>query len=129
MNQDRGSLSILLAGYLALALLMTVAGGAVGLALVSHNRIQGITDSAVLYAHDRSVRKGIPTLQKLRVEVVNYLSAAASAKEIEVVSLKVEVFAAESALTLCARHIDPLGFMLHSGLICKNAKAKSFLVP
>ena len=51
---DRGSLAILVAGYLALIITLFLGGLAVAIGLVAQNRIQGVADSAVLYAHDRA---------------------------------------------------------------------------
>ena len=128
MNQERGSLSVLLAGYLALAVLLGVSMAAVGISLVAKNRIQAVADSAVLYAHDRAVKKGIPDRVKLQVAIQKFLQTAPSATQLEIASIDLKVIGAESQLVLCARHSDPLGVAINSGLICRRAIAKSFRV-
>ena len=128
MNQERGSLSVLLAGYLALAVLLGVSMAAVGISLVAKNRIQGVADSAVLYAHDRAVKKGIPDRVKLQVAIQKFLQTAPSATQLEIASIDLKVIGAESQLVLCARHSDPFGVAINSGFICRKSAAKSFRV-
>ena len=125
--KDRGSLTILIAGYLGLLLTLFLGGFAVAIGLVAQNRIQGVTDSAVLYAHDRAVTKGIPNLEKLESSVDVFLTNAPSSQQLEVISVATEVSGVKSSLTLCARHLDPIGRYL-PGMICKSASAESFLV-
>ena len=124
---DRGSLAILIAGYLGLLLTLFLGGFAVAIGLVAQNRIQGVTDSALLYAHDRAVTKGIPNLEKLESAVDVFLTNAPSGQQLEVMSVATEVNGVKSSLTLCARHLDPIGRYL-PGVICKSARAESFLV-
>ena len=125
--KDRGSLAILIAGYLGLLLTLFLGGFAVAIGLVAQNRIQGVTDSALLYAHDRAVTKGVPSLAKLESAIEIFLTNAPSAQQLEVLSEAIEVSGVKSSLTLCARHVDPLGRYL-PGMICKTANAESFLV-
>jgi hypothetical protein len=125
--KDRGSLAILIAGYLGLLLTLFLGGFAVAIGLVAQNRIQGVTDSALLYAHDRAVTKGIPNLAKLESAVDVFLTNAPSGQQLEVMSVVTEVGGVKSSLTLCARHLDPIGRYL-PGMICKSASAESFLV-
>ncbi len=125
--KDRGSLAILIAGYLGLLLTLFLGGFAVAIGLVAQNRIQGVTDSALLYSHDRAVTKGIPNLVKLESAVDTFLTNAPSGQQLEVVSVATEVNGVKSFLTLCARHLDPIGRYL-PGVICKSARAESFLV-
>jgi hypothetical protein len=124
---DRGSLAILIAGYLGLLLTLFLGGFAVAIGLVAQNRIQGVTDSALLYAHDRAVTKGIPNLAKLESAVDVFLTNAPSGQQLEVMSVATSVSGVKSSLTLCARHLDPIGGYL-PGMICKSASAESFLV-
>jgi hypothetical protein len=124
---DRGSLAILIAGYLGLLLTLFLGGFAVAIGLVAQNRIQGVTDSALLYAHDRAVTKGTPNLEKLESAVDIFLTNAPSVQQLEVISVATEVNGVKSSLTLCARHLDPIGRYL-PGVICKSARAESFLV-
>jgi hypothetical protein len=124
---DRGSLAILIAGYLGLLLTLFLGGFAVAIGLVAQNRIQGVTDSALLYAHDRAVTKGIPNLAKLESSVDVFLTNAPSGQQLEVFSAVTGVSGVKSSLTLCARHLDPIGRYL-PGMICKSASAESFLV-
>lgn len=128
MKQDRGSLSVLLAGYLALTVLLALSMAAVGLSLVAKNRIQAVADSAVLYGHDRAVKKGIPDRTKLQAAIATFLEKAPSAEALEIHSVQIQVRGTESQLQICARHTDPLGIALRSGVICRSASAKSFLV-
>jgi hypothetical protein len=125
--KDRGSLAILIAGYLGLLLTLFLGGFAVAIGLVAQNRIQGVTDSALLYAHDRAVTKGIPNLAKLESAIDTFLTNAPSGQQLEVMSVTSNVNGAKSSLTLCARHLDPIGRYLR-GMICKSASAESFLV-
>jgi len=125
--KDRGSLAILIAGYLGLLLTLFLGGFAVAIGLVAQNRIQGVTDSALLYSHDRAVTKGIPNLAKLESAVDVFLTNAPSGQQLEVMSVATNVSGVKSSLTLCARHLDPIGRYL-PGMICKSASAESFLV-
>lgn len=125
--KDRGSLAILIAGYLGLLLTLFLGGFAVALGLVAQNRIQGVTDSALLYAHDRAVTKGIPSLSKLESAIESFLTNAPSSEQLEILSAVAKVNGSKSSLTLCARHVDPIGMYL-PGMICKTASAESFLV-
>ena len=125
--RDRGSLAILIAGYLGLLLTLFLGGFAVALGLIAQNRIQGVADSALLYAHDRAVTKGVPDLSKLESSIGSFLANAPSAQQLKVASVDVGVVGVRSTLTLCARHLDPIGRYLPS-VICKASKAESFLV-
>ncbi len=125
--RDRGSLAILVSGYLALILSLFIGGTAVALGLIAQNRIQGVADSALLYAHDRAVTKGVPDLKKLEEAVLNFLDKAPSAQQLELVSIHTDVVGVRSTLVLCARHQDPMSEFF-TGTICKQAKAESFLV-
>lgn len=124
---DRGSLAILVSGYLALILTLFLGGFAVAIGLVAQNRIQGVADSAILYAHDKAVTKGIPDHERLEQAIAAFLETAPSAKQLELTSVDSQVLGATSTLVLCARHIDPFQRYL-AGEICKRAKAESFLV-
>lgn len=124
---DRGSLAILVAGYLALIITLFLGGLAVAIGLVAQNRIQGVADSAVLYAHDRAVTKGIPDQEKLAKSIASFLDQAPSARQLELVSFETQVSGVTSTLTLCAGHRDPFGRYL-AGVICQSASAESFLV-
>jgi len=126
VNQ-RGSLAILVAGYLALLLTLFIGGSALALGLIAQNRIQGVADAAVLYAHDRAVTKGIPDRSKLTNLVANFLSSAPSAQQLEIRTFEVRVDGVTSTLLLCAEHSDPMG-LFSLGQICKSSKAESFLV-
>lgn len=125
--RERGSLAILVAGYLGLLLTLFLGGFAVALGLIAQNRIQGVVDSALLYAHDRAVTKGVPNLAKLESSIGSFLANAPSAQQLEVVRIEVDVVGVRSSLNICARHIDPIGRYLPS-VICKTARAESFLV-
>jgi hypothetical protein len=124
---DRGSLAILIAGYLALILTLFIGGYAVVLGLIAQNRIQGVADSALLYAHDRAVTKGVPDPEKLDRAIAHFLDHAPSAKQLVVLSIESSVRGVKSTIALCARHQDPVGQYL-AGKICRQANAESFLV-
>lgn len=124
---ERGSLAILVAGYLALIITLFLGGFAVALGLVAQNRIQGVADSAILYAHDRAVTKGIPDAGKLAKALESFLIQAPSAKQLELIGVDSSVKGVRSSVVICATHQDPIGRYL-AGVICKRANAESFLV-
>ncbi len=126
MNQ-RGSLSILVAGYLALLLTLFLGGTALALGLIAQNRVQGVVDSAALYGHDRATTKGIPDQARLASSVAHFLSIAPSAQQLDIRSVEASVSGITSQVQLCAVHKDPMGWFT-LGQICKSAKAESFLV-
>jgi hypothetical protein len=127
-NPELGSLSILLAGYLALAVALVLGLGTTGLSLIAQHRVQGVADAAVLFAHDFSVRKGIPNPQRLEQGAERFLSLAPAARRLEITAVRTFVSSGASNLELCALYRDPF-LMFSPGVICANAKAKSFLVP
>ncbi len=125
---DRGSVAPLIAGYLALILLAAFGAVAVGAGFIAGHRIQGVADFAVLYSHDRSVVAGIPDSRSLRLQLQDFLGRATSAQSLEIVVAEIAVVDKVSQLRLCARYREVL-FGLDSYLICKNSRAKSYLVP
>ncbi len=127
-NSELGSLSILLAGYLALAVALVLGLGTTGLSLIAQHRVQGVADATVIFAHDFSVRKGIPNPQRLEQGAERFLSLAPAARRLEVTAVRTFVSSGTSNLELCARYRDPF-LMFSPGVICASAKAKSFLVP
>jgi hypothetical protein len=126
---DRGSIAPLIASYLALILLATFGVGAVGLAMVSGNRIQGVADYALLFAHDRAILAGIPQEAELQREVAHFLATASSAQQLQVVALEVSADGLTSHLRLCARYENLLGIGVRSSLICRRAAARSYELP
>ena len=129
MKSDRGTIAPLIATYLALILLSVFGSVAVVTALVAVNRVQGIADMAILYAHDRSVTAGIPNQAQLSHEIALFLQKAPSAQRVVVVSAAARVNADTSTLRICARYKNPLGIGVESAIICRESKAKSFLLP
>lgn len=125
---DRGSVAPLIAGYLALILLAAFGAVAVGAGIIAGHRIQGVADFAVLYSHDRSVVAGIPDPGSLKLQLQDFLGRATSAQSLEIVVAEIAVVDEVSQLRLCARYREVL-FGLDSYLICKNSRAKSYLVP
>ena len=125
---ERGSIAILLATYLSIILLAVIGFGSVGTAMLAGHRIQGVTDYAVLYGHDRAVRAGKPSAGRLEVEVRNFLESAVSADRLEIVSADSWVAGENSHLRLCARYRDLFGLRVSSMIVCREAAAKSFLV-
>ncbi len=124
---ERGSIAILLATYLSIILLAVIGFGSVGIAMLAGHRIQGVTDYAVLYGHDRAVRAGKPSAGRLEVEVRNFLESAVSADRLEIVSADSWVAGENSHLRLCARYRDLFGLRVSSMIVCREAAAKSFL--
>jgi hypothetical protein len=129
MKSDRGTIAPLIATYLALILLSVFGSVAVVTALVAVNRVQGVADMAILYAHDRSVTAGIPNQALLSNEIVLFLEKAPSAQRLVIVSATAQVNADISTLRMCARYENPLGIGVDSAIICRESKAKSFLLP
>ena len=125
---DRGSVAPLIAGYLALILLAAFGAVAVGAGFIAGHRIQGVADFAVLYSHDLSVVAGIPDSSSLKLQLQDFLGRATSAQSLEIVVAEIAVVDKVSQLRLCARYREVL-FGLDSYLICKNSRAKSYLVP
>ena len=125
---DRGSVAPLIAGHLALILLAAFGAVAVGAGIIAGHRIQGVADFAVLYSHDRSVVAGIPDPSSLKLQLQDFLGRATSAQSLEIVVAEIAVVDEVSQLRLCARYREVL-FGLDSYLICKNSRAKSYLVP
>lgn len=123
---DRGTIAPLVAGYLALILLTILGSAAVGVSMIAVNRVQAITDATVLFAHDRSVTRGIPSIGALRIHAQQFLASAPSAKRVEVSSLRIRVSGAISELELCARVPNPLS--LGEISVCRMSKAESFIV-
>jgi len=125
---DRGSVAPLVAGYLALILLVAFGAVAVGAGIIAGHRIQGVADFAVLYSHDRAVVAGIPEMSALSRELQYFLSRARSAQSLQIVVAEIAAVDEVSELRLCARYREVL-FGLDSYLICKSSRAKSYLVP
>lgn len=124
---ERGSVAPLVAGYLALILLTLIGSAAVGVSMIAANRVQAVADAAVLYAHDRSITRGIPNQTSLQREVAVFLQQAPSAKRVEVASSRALVVGTISSLELCAKVRNPL-WESHQILICKSSRAESFVI-
>lgn len=125
---ERGSIAPLIAGYLALILLAAFGAVAVGAGMIAGHRIQGVTDFAVLYAHDRAVVAGIPDESSLRVGLQTFISKAESARSLDIAVAEIAAAGKVSELRLCARYRGVL-FGLDSYLICRTSSAKSYEVP
>lgn len=124
--REQGSVAPLVAGYLALILITLVGSAAVGVSMIAANRVQAVADAAVLYAHDRSITRGIPDQSALKREVATFLQNAPSAKRINVVNSRAITIGAISSLELCAKVSNPL-WTSHQILICKSSRAQSFV--
>lgn len=124
---DSGTIAPLIAGYLALLIMVFLMAANVIATMTFASRLQGVTDLAAVYAHERSLRVGRPQGEIYREQLSHYLSNAPAAKSmvIEVINLKIS--GARSNLELCAEFDFPLS--LSSGVICRSASAESFLVP
>ena len=126
--KENGSIAILIATYLSIIMLSVIGFASVGVAILAGHRIQGVTDYAVLYGHDRSVRAGKPLASRLETETRRFLTLAPSAQRLEIVSAESWVAGDNSHLRLCARYRDLFGLRIDSMVICREAAAKSFLV-
>ena len=126
-RSDKGSIAPLVAGYLSLILLVLFGSAAVGVSMIATNRVQAITDAALLYAHDRSHQRGVPSERLLEEHTATFLFTAPSAKRIQLVSFDAWSSQNVSNLRLCARVQNPL-WTLGSLLVCREAKAESFIV-
>lgn len=124
---DEGTIAPLVAGYLALILLTLFGSAAVGVTMIATNRVQGVTDATVLFAHDRAVVRGMPNQTQLSKHAANYLSSAPSAQRIRVVSYQITAQGSVSTLRLCAGVVNPLWNMAEIN-ICRLAKAESFVI-
>ena len=126
MRGDSGSIAPLVAGYLALILLTILGSAAVGVSMIAVNRVQAVADAAVLFAHDRSISRGIPDEGVLLAKSREFLATAPSAKRIGTVGVEVRVSGAISELELCAQVQNPLNLGFIS--VCRIARAESFIV-
>ena len=129
IRSDKGTIAPLVAIYLSIILLAAFGSVSVIAALVASNRVQGVADMAILYAHDRSVTAGIPNQAKLSYEIALFLQKAPSAQRLVIVSAAAQVNADTSTLRMCARYQNPLGVGVDSAIICRESKAKSLLLP
>lgn len=127
--KDQGSIAPLIATYLSILLLSVLGFSLVATAMLAGNRIQGVADYAVLYGHDRSIRAGIPQEQKLNSEIKKFIAQAESAERLEITLVNTSVEGEISNVRLCARFKDTLGLGFASMIICREASAKSFLIP
>lgn len=125
---ERGSVAPLMAGYLALILLVILGSSAVGVAVLAGHRVQGVADFALLHAHDRSQTRGQPNEQELRIHLRDFLESAPSAHRLEVASAQVWVDGEKSNLRLCARYQNLFDTGFRSFLVCRTSSAQSFLV-
>lgn len=127
VHRDAGTIAPLVAGYLALILLTLFGSAAVGVTMVATNRVQGISDATVLFAHDRSVTRGIPNQTQLLQNAASFLAIAPSAQRIRVLNYQITAEGAVSSLRLCARVQNPL-WALGELTICRSARAESFII-
>ncbi len=126
LRLDSGTIAPLVAGYLALLVMVFLMASNVISTQVFASRLQGLTDLAVVYAHERSLRVGKPQTTEFREHLAHYLSNAPTAKAmaIEIVNLKIS--GSRSTLELCAVFEFPLA--PGNGVICRESSAESFLL-
>ena len=129
IRSDKGTIAPLVAIYLSIILLAAFGSVSAIAALVASNRVQGVADMAILYAHDSSVTSSIPNQAKLSYEIVLFLQRAPSAQRLIIVSAAAQVNADTSTPRMCARYQNPLGVGVDSAIICRESKAKSLLLP
>ncbi len=128
MKSEAGTIAVLVATYLSIILVAIFGSAAVVAALVAANRIQGVAEMAVLFAHDRSVELGVPDSAELSVGLQQFLSLAPSAQALELVAVDSYVTGAVSTVRICARYLNPLGVGIDSAIICRESRAESFLI-
>jgi hypothetical protein len=126
VQNDDGTIAPLVAGYLALLVMVGLLASNVVAAMSFANRLQGLTDLAVIYAHERALRIGIPQQGLFQTELARFLTQAPSAKRIALHSTRVSIQGPVSTLELCARFSFPLS--PGGAVICKQARAQSFLL-
>jgi hypothetical protein len=126
-HQDEGTVAPLVAAYLAFIVLVILLSSNVVSAMAYSHRLQGVTDAAVVYGHDRSLTVGQPKLDALRSSITTFLQTAPSAKRLNLVVVNVSVSGERSELELCAQLDYPLS--LGSGVVCRRAVAQSYLLP
>ena len=124
---DSGTIAPLVAGYLALVVMVFLMATNVLATLTFASRLQGLTDMAVVYAHERSLRVGRPQVAEFREQLAHYLSNAPVARDMRLEVVNVKTSGNRSTLELCAEIRFPLA--PGSGVICQTASAESFLVP
>jgi len=91
LKSDSGTIAPLIAIYLSLLVLAIIGSSAVVTALIAGNRVQGVADMAILYAHDRAVTNGVPSRSQLVEEVREFLSGAESARRLSIVAMNTNV--------------------------------------
>jgi len=128
VKSEAGTIAVLVATYLSIILVAIFGSAAVVAALVAANRVQGVAEMAVLFAHDRSVELGVPDSAELTVELEQFLSLAPSAHALELVAVDSYVTGAVSTVRICARYLNPLGVGIDSAIICRESRAESFLI-
>ena len=128
LRSSAGSIAPLVAIYLALTTLVMMGSLSVGTALIAKNRIQGVSDSAVLYGHDQSALRGKPNQVSLQSFVDRFLELSQSSKRVSLVSRRAWVADETSRLQLCAKYQNLFGVGVSSAVICVESAAKSFLV-
>lgn len=128
MKNETGSIAPLIAGYLALIILVMLGSASVGVMMIASNRVQAVTDAALLFGHDRSVSRGAPDQKTLQRKITEFLERAPSANRIEVSLAESFVAGKISGLKLCANVENPLipGSKLE---LCKTTRAESFEIP
>ena len=126
LDQDDGTIAPMVAGYLALLILTFILSANVVSAMALANRLQGVADLGLIYAHERSLRVGAPQLAALRDNLNHYLANIA-ASGLEIQSSRAAVSGARSTLELCAKVRLPIS--TRRQLICKRSSAQSYLIP
>lgn len=124
---DSGTIAPLVAGYLALLVMVFLMATNVLATLVFASRLQGLTDLAVVYAHERSLRVGRPQVAEFREQLSHYLTNAPVAQDMYLEVVNVRTSGTRSTLELCAGIRLPLS--PGGGVICRTASAESFLIP
>lgn len=124
---DSGTIAPLVAGYLALLIMVFLMASNVIATMTFASRLQGVTDLAAIYAHERSLRVGRPQGEMYREQLSQYLLNATAAKRMRIEVINLRISGARSNLELCAEFEFPLA--LSTAVICRSASAESFLVP
>jgi len=127
LHSDSGTIAPLVAGYLALMVMVFLMASNVIASQVFASRLQGLTDLAVVYSHERSLRLGRPQATEFREHLSHYLANAPVAKAMSIEVINLEISGPRSRLELCAVFKFPLA--PGSGAICRTGSAESFLIP
>lgn len=126
LARDSGTIAPLVAGYLALLVMVFTMATNVVAGMAFANRVQGVADLGLLYAHERSLRVGIPQLADLETNFAHYFRYSKAAQGMTWEGARFEIQGPRSILELCVRFRFPISF--DQRVVCRKSSAQSFLV-